>query len=258
MKKYLFALSTAMLLTGCCSFPHFENCDPADYPIHAMRTEENITLDGKLDEGAWAKVKSSPLYYTPSVIYPELPYKQINASPFESAQIKILYDDKYVYIGAVCEDHDIMQYDTKNQTMSFNSGDTLEIFLKAENHPAYWEIYVTPQNTRTSFYFIGRGARITAAFDKENFIKEMRSGVQLNGTLNKHTDKDSSWSAELAIPRSALEKNGIKFEPGNEWKLLLARYNYGIHQSYFHISTYPKTPVANNHLIEYYGKVIFE
>ncbi len=85
----------------------------------------------------------------------------------------------------------------------------------------------------------------------------MKANVQ--GTVNDFWDIDKGWTAEMAIPLAGLkEKLGVDFAPGQSWRILVSRYNYGYTMRAKQFSSYPKLPQVNYHLIEYYSPIIFQ
>ncbi len=261
MKKELFGAALAgVLLAGCCcnTCKKFKEVDPADYPVSAYKTTEKITVDGKLDEKVWQKAEACQLIQIPFFNGQGKALARVKQDKFQTAAIKFAYDKDYFYIGGKVIDEDIIQMDTVNQLKSYNNGDTFEIFLKPQNKPYYWEIYITPQNTLSSFFYLSSGVFISNAFKAEHFIKGMRSAVKLNGTLNKTDDRDEFWTFELAIPVRDLAVKGVPFDGKAAWKVLPARYNYDTKFRHHQLSTYPPTPVAGNHLVEYYGNIQFK
>ena len=50
---------------------------------------------------------------------PELKRKRILADKFEAAGIKVLYDDKYLYVGAVMHDEDVVFLNKKGLNQTF-------------------------------------------------------------------------------------------------------------------------------------------
>ena len=62
----------------------------------------------------------------------------------------------------------------------------------------------------------------------------------------------------MAIPRELIEKTGGTFEPGKEWLILLARYNYGGNLPSGQISSTPRLPGGSHHNSEYYSKLKFK
>ena len=63
--------------------------------------------------------------------------------------------------------------------------------------------------------------------------KGMISAVQLNGTLNKSSDTDSSWTLEMAIPFSCMERPGriSKPEAGQTWRINFSRVQWQLEKS---------------------------
>ena len=261
MKKEIFgAALSALLLAGCCcdNYFKFKEVDPADYPVSAYKTAGKITIDGKLDEEVWQAAEACNLMFVPMFKGYGKALANVQKDKFQDAAIKFAYDKDYFYIAGKIMDEDIIQMDTVHQTHSYNNGDTIEVFLKPKNKPYYWEIYITPQNTRTSFFYLSPGAGISYSRNTVHFIKDMRSAVQINGTLNKVEDRDKFWTFELAIPVKDLAVKGVPFDGVEPWQVLPARYNYDTQLRYFQLSTYPPTPVAGNHLVEYYGDIQFK
>ena len=260
MKKEIWgAALSALLLTGCCCYTcvKFKEVDPADYPVKAYKTSDKITIDGKLDEKVWQDAESCNLMFIPIFKGYGKALANVKKDKFQPAAIKFAYDKDFLYVAGKVIDEDIIQMDKAHQTSSYNNGDTIEIFLKPKNKPYYWEIYVTPQNFRSSFFYLSPGVGIVYSRNMKYFIKDMRSAVQINGTLNKHDDRDKFWTFELAIPVKDLASKGVPFDGVEPWQVLPARYNYDTNFRYVQLSTYPPTPVAGNHLVEYYGDIEF-
>ena len=260
MKKTLLLAAACTLLAGCHKHicQEYQDVDPQDYPIAISYTAEKITIDGKLDENIWRQVPESRLRQVPFFKGPEKSANRVKQDAFQHAEVRLAYDKDYLYIAAKLYDEDIVQLDTEHQKQSYSNGDIFEFFLKPKNKTYYWEFYVSPQNKRTSFFFPSSGMLIANNFRQDNFIESMRSAVQINGTLNDSSDRDKFWTLELAIPLKVLEAKGAEFSMRNGWTALLARYNYDMRFRYVQLSAYPLTPVAGNHLIEYYGDLHFE
>ena len=260
MKKALLFAAACSLLAGCHNHlcQKYRDVDPADHPLTITRTAEKIAIDGKLDEKIWQQTPAYNLQQTAFFKGPERSMKRLDQDVFQQAEIRLAYDKENLYVAAKLYDEDIIQMDNEHQMPSYNNGDIFELFIKPKNKPFYWEIYVSPQNKRTSFFFRSSGVLIASNFAKSNFIESMRSAVQINGTLNKSEDRDKFWTFELAVPLKELDVKGEKFTAENPWTVLLARYNYDTSFRYVQLSTYPPLPIANNHLIEYYGDLKFK
>jgi Carbohydrate family 9 binding domain-like len=212
MKLTIAFLSLAIFVTGCnfCSLGTSSN----QYKVHYTKTP--IKIDGKLDEAAWKKAKPLDFRALPK------------SSCTEKGMVKMLWDDKYVYVSGVLHDTDIVQEATENWLHHYQTGDLMEVFLKPGGKRHYWEIYSTPNNLKTSFFFLSGGrARLSGCFDYK--ISGLQVASISEGTFNNEKDIDTLWTTEIAIPRKELEKDGGKIAPGEVWTFLIGRYNYSIH-----------------------------
>jgi Domain of unknown function (DUF5916)/Carbohydrate family 9 binding domain-like len=99
MKIKYVALGVSILLSMRCAFS--QNVEtflpPATAPvIKATQTSEKITIDGNLSEAAWG---NAPLINEFLTVEP-----QQNKMPFFKTEVRLLYDDKNLYVGAYCFD----------------------------------------------------------------------------------------------------------------------------------------------------------
>ena len=260
IKEIFTAALAGVVLAGCCcnTCVEFKEVDPDNYPVSAKRVTEKITVDGKLEEKVWQQTPAVELIQIPFFRGYGKALARVKQDKFQTAGIRFAYDDKYFYVAGKVNDEDIIQMDKTNQTHCYLNGDTIEVFLKPENRPYYWEIYVSPQNALSSFFSQSSGVILGYSRSKVHFMENMRSAIQINGTLNNSEDRDKYWTFELAIPIADLAKKGVPFDGKEPWKVLPARYNYDTTFRFVQLSTYPPTPIAGNNLIEYYGKIQFK
>jgi len=268
-KKLLLAFGVASLagiLTSCvcpvckkdlAELKEIEKNYGVDSPraeVEILKTSEAITLDGNLAEGAWAKAKP----YTMA-----LPVKQNNylpkerasreREPFEPAEVKFVCTDDTLYIGVKLQDSDVLSCSTEEQMQDhlYLQADVVEVFLKSENAQKYWEIYGTPNDIKTTFHFPTRNG---AKLDHGELDPLFDCKATVQGTLNNSDDKDIGWTIEMAFPKKMLEAYcGVPFNNEQKWTCLVARYNYNMANTHFHLSSVPKLPQGNYHLIEYYA-----
>ena len=261
------SLTMAVLFSGCfcktaydCKFGN----GTKNVKIDICKTTAKISIDGVLDKKEWAGAtvhSMNPAYVfrdkkiIPPKVYANMNLKNRRVDKFQGGTVRLMYDDKYLYIGAFLEDSDVVQYGKANQSPLFLTGDVLEMFLKPVNAPSYWECYGTPDSRKTSYFFCNRNYPWDPA--KNVLIKGMLVAAKVHGTLNNHNDQDKGWTVEVAIPLADLAKTGKLFKPGEPWTVLIARYNYnyGSVESNPHFSTFPELPVVNYHHLEYYADV---
>ena len=68
----------------------------ADYRLQAKKTNENIEIDGLLDESIWSQVeKTSPFYRITPI---DTGYAKAQT------EVMVAYDDAFIYMGIICWD----------------------------------------------------------------------------------------------------------------------------------------------------------
>lgn len=148
-------------------------------------------------------------------------------------------------------DSDVVAEGTEDGQHHYKLGDVAELFLWPEDHPWYWELYVTPACKYTSFFFPGPGRLgLPSAFDNHAVLEV---AAHVRGTLNDWSDRDRGWTAEMAVPVAALTQRGEVWGPGASWRVLVGRYNYSAHLPSVELSCLPKISRTNFHLRDEYG-----
>ena len=255
----VFRAATLAVLLGGCAGAAPESVPPEIPTVTVTETTSSITLDGKLDEAAWAATPGYALkHFDDTSGLPELEAAVVARDPFESAEVKFLYDKNYLYVGCTLNDSDVTAYCDRDQERLFRYGDLLEVFLWPEHGTWYWELYAAPNGARSSFFYPGGGQRGNWEFFSEKYLmKDFAVASRIDGTRNRHNDRDRGWSTEMRIPLAELAKAGIPFAPGNAWRLMAARYNYGAEFYQLQFSSFPEMPNSNYHFRRYYAPVLF-
>ena len=266
MKKLLASALciSAVILSSCCCPRCCEEMKKekelnklfgVDTPrpvVNVAKCDAPIVLVGKLDDPAWAKATpyQMALPFSGRDMLPKVKATRDN-EPFEGAEVKYLYTNDTLYIGVKLQDTDVYQNGVEDQSHFYQQGDLVEVFLKPENASAYWEIYGTPNNLKTTFRFTARGC---GRADWGELDPAFNCAATVQGTLNKSDDKDGGWTIEMAFPFKMLEAFcGVPFAKGQKWTCLVARYNYNNSNTAAQNSSVPMLPQANYHLIEYYA-----
>lgn len=258
MKKTRLALMSAagLLLAGCAA----SRPEPPAIPSAVVtRSAQKITLDGNLDEAAWKNTPGYELVRSDNYTkLPPLTAGPIAADRYESAVVKFLYDDQYLYIGCALTDSDVLAYGETDQEHLYRWGDLVEVFLNSVDGGWCWEIFGAPNNRKTSFFYPGGGMTgMWYCYSPEHLMKDLAVAARVAGTLNDSSDTDKGWNVEIRIPLKEIAAKGIPFAPGQKWRIMVGRYNYGARLNRFQNATYPEQPISNFHLCEYYAPVIF-
>ncbi len=182
-----------------------------DVYVIAPESRKEIKIDGKLDESFWANAQTGGKFWRTSG-------RKIADS---QTVLKVAMDDKYLYVGFECEDKDLYS-PYKNNDDKLYEADVAEIFIDADgnNKNGYYELQVSPANLKFDKSFKGGPRR----GGNTKWESNMKFAVSLDGTLNKSSDTDKGWTAEMAIPFDSI-KDAANNPPkdGDIWKVYFYR-----------------------------------
>lgn len=171
----------------------------------AIRAQGKITIDGRLDEGAWSAAEPMA-HFIQSV--PEAGYPAT-----EPTAVRILYDDEMLYIGAMCYESHPERLVVKTLEWDLPGISTHEIDA--------FNVYIdTFLDRRNAFMFIVNPAG--AYRDGQAFNDSRNLDFGWDAIVHVRTEVgDSGWTVEMGIPWTSL-----RFDPTREeqvWGLNLFR-----------------------------------
>ena len=201
-----------MMLAGICAAAQ------STQPSYAcLRTPSPIKVDGRLSEKAWQSAQPlSPLQDIRAGEYP---------APTKSTTLKMLWDDEYLYVGAYLEEDDIIANIVGRDEIIWKEND-FEIFLDPDGDgKGYFE-----------FEFSAKGEILDLIMSKPyseggNFYSHwdcpgLQVATDIQGTVNRSSDKDKGWSLEVAIPRKALMWGFDEPSAYPTWRMNFSRVEY--------------------------------
>ena len=163
--------------------------------LYALRTKEPIKVDGKLTEKAWQQ--ASPVEH---FVY----YKSLRLGCRETV-CRMLYDDKYLYVGFECFDPK-----AKSIKIAKRDRDRHELCESVE-------VFLDPKRDRKTFvqYIVDAAGNLFDAARRADDRGALAYTKEFNGKPEFATrvDKDR-WVAEIAIPFSEL---GATPKAGTRW-----------------------------------------
>jgi hypothetical protein len=168
---------------------------------HAVRVSERITLDGHLDEEAWQRVEPA----TNFVQWEPRP----GALASEPTEVRFLFDDDNLYVGARCWDSDSARLTVHELREDFESReeDVFAIFIDSMHD----------LQSGFSFWTNPSGARR----DVQIFQDDSQRSVDWDGVWDvKVTTDPKGWVAEFVIPFKTLR---FSREPRQTWGLNMLR-----------------------------------
>ena len=173
--------STWAILLGLLFSSLLFSQQPEEREVRAARTVESIAVDGKIDEPAWKKAE---------VIDNLIQREPQEGEPItEPTEIRILYDDEYLYIGVICTDShpDRIVASEMRRDAPLEDNDYFEIYLD------------TYHDHRNATYFMTNplGAQRDALISEEG----SRINWDWDGLWYSKTQRDEQgWTIEIAIP----------------------------------------------------------
>ncbi|MCC6581387.1 MAG: carbohydrate-binding family 9-like protein [Phycisphaeraceae bacterium] len=247
-KVMLLQVMTVVMLSstfGCASKQAIKPHDNG-YPVQAVYADQPVNVDGRLDDAVWAKAQTYQMKLGQDRV-------ELDQTLIEGGKIRFAWDEKFLYMAVEFTDSDVVAEGTENGEHHYSKGDLAELFLWPLDQTWYWELYVTPNALQTSFFFPGPGRLLPSTF--KNHV-DLTVAAQVQGTFNDWSDRDKGWTAEMAVPVSALTARGEAWGPGAAWRVLVGRYNYSAFLPQTELSSMPKLSRTSFHLRPEYGRLI--
>jgi len=218
----------------------------ADLPQYTvMRTTEKIVIDGILDEQDWAAVKPVG----------EFKFPWWTKGEKEQTEVKILWDDTFLYVAFTCDDRYIWaeHYDTNSTTYK---DDCVEIFWNPnpEATDRYNMFEMNCIGNLLSVY-TGSGKDIN---ERVSRIMVPHIAQSIQGTVNNDQDIDTGWILEIAIRFSDYPELSKRSAPikGDMWRVGLNRLGGKTNEQYSQWS--PEVGEDPSfHRPKYFGKIFF-
>jgi hypothetical protein len=195
--SYFFVVSLFILFS-----PFLFSLDSEALQITALKISQPITVDGYLKETLWKRA-----HFVNNFIQKE---PNEGAPATEPTEIRVLFDDLYLYIGVVCFDSepDKIVANEMRRDGELENDDYFEVFIDASH------------DHRNAFYFAVSplGAR------RDALIRDEGSNINWNWDgiwIAKAKRTERGWTAEIAIPFYTLR---FKKSKNQTWGINFGRH----------------------------------
>jgi hypothetical protein len=200
------------------SSPALPGVRPTPNGYVCFRASEPVTIDGKIDDAAWA---AAP--WTDDFVDIEGAAKP---RPRFRTRVKMLWDDENLYIAAELEEPHVGALLTRHDSYIFHDDNDFEVFLDpdGDNH-LYAELEMNALNTTWDLLLTKPYKDGGWAIDAWE-IDRLRTAVRVDGTMNDPRDADRGWTIEIAWPWKGLAQIAACEVPprdGDQWRINFSR-----------------------------------
>ncbi|HUT07368.1 MAG TPA: carbohydrate-binding family 9-like protein [Candidatus Latescibacteria bacterium] len=193
----------------------------APFEYVCRRAGSPVRIDGRLDDPAWRDADWTE-------VFGDIEGK-LKPAPRLRTRVQMLWDERYLYIGAYLEEPHVWATLTERDSIIFEDND-FEVFIDPDGDTHdYYELEMNALNTVWDLLLIRPyrdGGPAVHSWD----IQGLRTAVHVLGTLNDPSDRDKAWTLEIALPFAVL-KEGIPGKPerpapGDQWRVNFSRVEY--------------------------------
>ncbi len=200
-------------------FKGFENLFtiPKGYVVNYVSTPPII--DGNINDAIWQQAK-----WTEDFVDIE---GDLKPKPLLKTNVKMLWDDSCLYIAVQIHDPHVWATLKHHDDIIFYDND-FEVFINPNNTThQYFEIEYNALNTVFDL-FLNKPYRNYGSPMINWNVEDLRSAVQVQGTLNDPTDTDKGWTLEMAIPFKAISLGNNTQLPreGTLWRINFSRVEW--------------------------------
>lgn len=194
--------------------------DKTVVPKHYLipKTTAKLVIDGQA-ESAWDNAAFTE---------PFIDIAGIKTVKFET-KVKLLWSDEFLYVYAELEEPHIWGNITKRDAIIYLNND-FEVFIDpSPKTEAYAEIELNALNTVWDL-LLNKPYRVGGYANFHWNLDNMKTAVEVHGTLNNSSDIDQKWTVEMAIPmRGLIELKNDKYQlpkEGDQWHMNFSRVQW--------------------------------
>jgi Carbohydrate family 9 binding domain-like len=186
------------------------------------RASGPLVIDGKLDDSAWANAPWSESFRDiEGDLRPDPPLR---------TRMKMLWDDSALYIAADIQEPHVWGTITKHDAVIFHDND-FEVFINPDGDGHnYGEFEMNARNATWDLLLTKPYKDSGRAVDSWE-IAGLKTGVQVDGTINDPRDVDRGWTVEIALPWKSLKELShcpVPPRDGHQWRINFSRVEWDV------------------------------
>ncbi len=211
-------LSLCPLYASAKDAPPLPDFAPRHYICYKAPAPPKI--DGKINEAAWQKAPWSEAFV-------DIQGESHPHQPRHLTRMKMLWDDKYLYIAAEIQDPHVWGTLTERESIIFNDND-FEVFIDPDGDSHhYMEFEINALGTEWDLMltkpYRDWGNKVLDCWN----INGIRSAIHVEGSLNDGSDEDKGWFVEIAMPLDSLcEADKLLPAQGVQWRMNFSRVQW--------------------------------
>lgn len=228
MLSVILAAAAAFLVSGCADSGNMAPAPESpgqmcNGTIVVEYTRTPVTIDGKLDEAAWANAREVPLDWEKIWSRDQDGQRQSSLvkCPAPISWTKLLWDYDNLYFAGYCKDADLLAT-LEGRDADLWKDDAIELFIRpSTNSTRYWEYEWSPKNQLLD---VAWGPAEDRDFDRnKQWNGTSESAVLVKGSLNKRDDVDEGWQIEARIPFTDFAAGAPN--TGDAWTCFVLHYS---------------------------------
>ncbi len=215
---------------------------PKKPPLKIPYTTIAPKIDGEFDnEAAWKNAVSLGAFVN----------TMKGTSVKQRTDVKVMWDDTNLYVAFHAQDENLISQYEKHDDELWHE-DAFEMFLDPKGDKRdYYELQVSPKGVVFDSYLPSYRK------NHNDWSSNMTVRVKTEGTVNDTSDKDTSWSGEIAVPFSALsEGGGVPPKAGDIWAVNFFRIDKGNEKTEY--SGWSPPMRGDFHTLAKFGAIVFE
>ena len=157
---------------------------PIETVLEIDKTSDKISVDGVLDETSWKKTDVAKDFY---MVYPV-----DNGFPTSKTEVKVVFDDNFLYFGIICYDPSPGKYivESLKRDWGWRNTENISIYLDPfDDRTNGFNFSVSPYNAQREG-LISAGVEVSGDWD--------------NKWYSEVTNFEDKWIVEIAIPFKTL------------------------------------------------------